>query len=99
MALKDVFKTAIQTHNGHFEFLVMFFGLSNTPVTSQSLMNNIFRQHLKRLVLEFFNDILIYSKSMKEHIEHLKMMFALLELHTLVAKENKCVFGSNKWHT
>jgi hypothetical protein len=57
-------------------------------------MNNVFGPHPRRLVLVFFDNILIYSKSMKEHLEHLKVLFAFLELHGLMAKESKCVFGS-----
>jgi hypothetical protein len=96
MISRDVHKTTFRTHNGHYEFLVMPFGFTNTPTTFQSLMNEVFRAHLRRFVLVFFYDILIYNQSYKEHLEHLQVIFTLLRTHKLVAKKSKCIFGDDK---
>jgi hypothetical protein len=77
MVLEDVFKIAFTTHNGHYEFLVMPFGLSNAPTIFQSLMIDIFRDHLRKFILVFFDDILVYSNTMVDHIQHLRLVFEL----------------------
>ena len=96
MCPEDVFKIAFRTHEGHYEFLVMPFGLTNAPSTFQSLMNSIFKQQLRRFVLVFFDDILIYSKRWEDHLSHVKIVLAILRTHTLYAKRSKCCFGVDK---
>jgi hypothetical protein len=94
MAPDDIYKTAFKTHNGHYEFLVMPFGLTNAPATFQSLMNNLFRDQLRKFILLFFDDILIYSHSMTEHIDNLRTVFIILQTNLMYAKASKCVFCS-----
>ncbi|CAM8934098.1 unnamed protein product [Rhodiola kirilowii] len=90
----DVFKTAFKTHDGHFEFLVMPFGLTNAPSTFQAAMNDMLRPMLRRFVLVFFDDILVYSKGWKEHVEHLQEVLTTLATHCYFAKPSKCEIAS-----
>ena len=89
---EDIPKIAFKTRYGHYEFLVMPFGLTNTPTTFMDLMNMMFHEYLDRFVIVSIDDILIFSKSMEEHEEHLRIVFQILREKKLYAKFKKCEF-------
>ncbi|XP_069150522.1 uncharacterized protein [Solanum lycopersicum] len=89
---RDVPKTAFRTRYGHYEFLVMSFGLTNAPAAFMDLMNRVFREYLDSFVIVFIDDILIYSKTKEEHEQHLRLTLQVLRQHQLYAKFSKCEF-------
>jgi len=93
MRPEDIHKTTFRTHDGHYEFRVMPFGLCSAPATSQSTMNDLLRPFLRRFTILFFDDILIYNASWSEHLLHLEQIFACLLQGQLYIKPEKCALG------
>nr|GEW33128.1 reverse transcriptase [Tanacetum cinerariifolium] len=89
---EDIHKTAFRTRYGHYEFQVMPFGLTNAPAVFMNLMNRVCKPYLDKFVIVFIDDILIYSKSKKEHEGHLRQILNLLKKEELYAKFSKCEF-------
>jgi hypothetical protein len=90
---EDIHKTTFKTHHGHWEFKVMPFGLTNAPTTFQENMNTIFAPLLRKFVLVFVDDILIYSPSLETHLSHLQDVFNILREHNFLLKMSKCSFA------
>ncbi|KAD6795232.1 hypothetical protein E3N88_06128 [Mikania micrantha] len=89
---QDIPKTAFRTRYGHYEFLVMSFGLTNAPAAFMDLMNRVCRPMLDRSVIVFIDDILIYSKSEGDHACHIREVLEILRREKLYAKFSKCAF-------
>ncbi|GBG76533.1 hypothetical protein CBR_g22281 [Chara braunii] len=93
---EDHYKTAFKTRYGHFEWLVMPFGLTNAPATFQAAMTTEFRHMLDRFVLIYLDDILVYSRSLDEHVEHLRTVLERLREAKYKANRNKCEFAQQE---
>ena len=89
----DIPNTYFHTHEGHYKFFVMPFGLCNAPSTFQILMNKILLPYLHYFVLVFFDDILIYIQTSKAHLRHVDTILKLFQEHRLFVKKSKCSFG------
>src|SRR3954462_1543529 len=85
-------KTAFITHKGLYEFNVMPFGLRNAPGTCQRLMNYILQDYIGKFVAVYLDDIIIYSKTFEQHIDHIKTIFKALRKAILKIKLKKCYF-------
>jgi hypothetical protein len=93
---QDINKTNFHTIYRHYEFVVIPFGLTNAQATFMSLMNNIFRQYLDKVIVVFIDDILVYSKTKEEHDEHLRIVLQTLRKHNLYTKFEKCDFNKKE---
>jgi hypothetical protein len=89
-------KTAFQTHNGHYEFKVMAFGLTGAPATFQFAMNASLAPVLRKFALVFFDDILVYSKTYEDHLQHLRAILSILRRDQWKAKLTKCAFAQQR---
>ncbi|KAH0729809.1 hypothetical protein KY289_000997 [Solanum tuberosum] len=88
----DIPKTALRTQYGHYEFLVISFGLTNAPAAFMDLMNRMFRKYLDMFVIVSIGDILIYSRSENEHVDHLRIVLQVFKDYQLFEKFSKCEF-------
>jgi hypothetical protein len=95
---EDIYKTTFRTRYGHYEFVVVPFGLTNAPATFMCLMNNVLSKFLDRFLFVFIDDILIYSKHREDHEEHLRLVLQVLRENHLNTKFSKCDFFHKQVH-
>ena len=95
---EDIPKTAFRTRYGHYEFLVMSFGLTNAPAAFMDLMNRVFEEYLDKFVIVFIDDILIYSRIKEEHEEHLRLILRKATSLEVYAKQGEDVLHALPWY-
>ena len=95
----DIQKTAFRTRYGHYEFLVMPFGLTNATAAFMDLMNRVFKDYLDQFVIVFIDDILIYSRSVEEHVEHLQIVLNILKKSSYMLSSKNVNFGLRRLHS
>jgi hypothetical protein len=88
----DILKIAFVLRYGLYEFTVMSFGLTNTPVYFMYMINRVFMEYLDKFVVVFIDDILVYSRSEEEHDGHLCLVLQKIQDHKLYVKLSKCEF-------
>ena len=89
---EDVQKTAFRSRFGHYEYVVMPFGVTNAPTFFMDYMNRIFWPYLDKFVVVFIDDILIYSKNREGHADHLRVVLVVVREYQLYGKLSKCEF-------
>ena len=96
MKKEDEYKTAFKTHHGLYQFKVMPFGLTNAPATFQCVMNEVLAPFLRKFVMVFLDDILIYSPNLESHLLHLEQVLQVLRENQLFMKQSKFSFAQTK---
>ena len=93
MKEEDEHKTSFKTHHGQFQFRVVPFGLATAPGTFQCNMNVFMAGPNRKFVLVFMDDILVFSFTLEDHVQHLRTVFEILAKNQLYVKQSKCVFA------
>jgi hypothetical protein len=90
---QDIWKTYFTTKHGLFEWLVMPFGLTNAPATFMQVMNDVFRPLIDAFIIVYLDDILIFSRTREERVQHVRQILSVLQREKLFVKLSKCEFG------